>query len=136
MVAKIDINELRKLHEEGYLYKQIHPTLDLTIWNYSDKTQFESYWNEYTLMCRGLVTDSVGNIILRCMPKFFNLSENKTIIPKEPFEIWEKLDGSLLQVGLYQGQRIITSRGSFTSDHARLAAMLIGDFMPQEGLTY
>jgi hypothetical protein len=30
------IEKLEQYHKDGLLQKQIHPTLDLTIWNYSN----------------------------------------------------------------------------------------------------
>jgi hypothetical protein len=54
---------LNKYHEDNLVYKQIHPTLPLTIWNYSEKVQYDSLWDDITLQTRGLVTDDKGNII-------------------------------------------------------------------------
>ena len=42
---------LNKYHEDGLLYKQVHPTLPLVIWNYTEKVQYEKLWDEITLMC-------------------------------------------------------------------------------------
>ncbi|NBU99435.1 MAG: hypothetical protein EBS19_14710 [Spirochaetia bacterium] len=67
------LEKLNEYHEKGLVYKQIHPTLPLTIWNYSEKVQYENLWDEITLMCRGLVTDNDGNIIARPFKKFFNI---------------------------------------------------------------
>ena len=55
------LEKLNKYYDEGLLYKQVHPTLPLTIWNYTEKVQYENLWDEITLMCRGLVTDDKGN---------------------------------------------------------------------------
>ena len=38
------LQKLNKYYEEGLLYKQVHPTLPLTIWNYTEKVQYESLW--------------------------------------------------------------------------------------------
>ncbi len=54
------LETLQKYHEDGLVYNQVHPTLDLTIWNYTEKVQYEGLWDEITLMCRGLVTNSKG----------------------------------------------------------------------------
>ena len=56
---------LEKYHQDGLLYKQQHPSLPLTIWNYTEIVQFEGKWDEITLMCRGLVTDDKGKIVAR-----------------------------------------------------------------------
>jgi RNA ligase len=111
------LEKLNKYYEDGLLYKQVHPTLPLTIWNYSEKVQYENLWDEVTLMCRGLVTDNEGNIVATPFQKFFNIEEGK-FEPTETFEVWEKMDGSLLIVFWYEGKWIVASRGSFTSDQA------------------
>lgn len=90
----ISLQELEKYYEDGLLIKQTHPTKDLTIWNYSQKVQYEKLWDEITLQCRGLVTNSEGTIIARPFKKFFNLEELDSL-PNGEFKIYEKLDGSL-----------------------------------------
>ena len=87
---------LEKYYQDGLLHKQIHPTLDLTIWNYSPKVQYERLWDDITMQCRGLVTNSQGKVIARPFKKFFNYEEHKPEeIPNEYFEVYEKMDGSL-----------------------------------------
>lgn len=111
------LEKLNQYYEDGLLYKQVHPTLPLTIWNYTEKVQFESLWDDVTIMCRGLVTDDKGDIIARPFKKFFNIEEGK-YIPTEKFEVFEKMDGSLGIVFWYEGKWILATRGSFTSDQA------------------
>ena len=111
---------LEKYHNDGLLLKQTHPTLPLTIWNYSPKVQYESLWDDITIQCRGLVTDFEGNIVARPFKKFFNYEELKPEdIPNEPFDIFEKLDGSLGILFNYKGEWVLATRGSFTSDQAK-----------------
>lgn len=111
------LEKLNQYYEDGLLYKQVHPTLPLTIWNYSEKVQYENLWDETLLMCRGLVTDDKGNIVARPFFKFFNIEEGR-YTPTENFEVWEKMDGSLLIVFWYEGKWVVATRGSFTSDQA------------------
>jgi RNA ligase len=134
---KIDINKLSKLREDGWLMSQVHPTLPLTIWNYTNKTQWEGYWNEFTLMCRALVTDSDGNIVAYPLKKFFNYSElvAKNEVPLENlFTIYKKMDGSLIQLFHYKGNWVISSRGSFTSDHAKYALEILDTLGTTKGV--
>jgi len=112
-------NRLDELVEEGWLISQVHPLLDLTIYNYSQKTQYEKMWNEETLSCRGLVLNSKGDIVARPFKKFFNLSEVQDKIPDLPFEAFEKMDGSLGIFFWYEGIPVFASRGSFNSDQAK-----------------
>jgi RNA ligase len=103
--------------KRGLLYSQVHPTLPLTIYNYTDKVQWECLWDDLTLMSRGLVVDNLGNIVARPFKKFFNLSENRTTVTSE-YEIFDKLDGSLGILFFYAEQWIFASRGSFNSEQA------------------
>jgi RNA ligase len=108
---------LNKYHKDGLLYNQVHPTLDLTIWNYTEKVQYEGLWDEITLMCRGLVTNSKGEIIARPFKKFFNMEEGKHT-PTSEFEVYEKMDGSLGICFFYNDEWHMATRGSFTSEQA------------------
>lgn len=116
------ISTLEKYYDEGLLYKQIHPDLPLWIWNYSEKCQFDSLWDEVTLKCRGLVTDKYGNTVAQGFKKFFNYEEviHKDEIPwnSEYVHIQNKEDGSLGILFNYSNEWIMATRGSFTSDQA------------------
>lgn len=118
----MNLETLNRYHEDGLLYKQTHPTFPLTIWNYTEKVQYEMLWDDITIMCRGLVTDDLGNIVARPFPKFFNYEEviDKGVIPwdSEYVHVQEKMDGSLGILFYYADQWILATRGSFTSDQA------------------
>ena len=118
------LEKLNKYYEDGLLYKQVHPSLPLTIWNYTEKVQYENLWDEVTLMCRGLVTDDTGDIVATPFQKFFNIEEGK-FEPTEKFEVYEKMDGSLGIVFWYRGQWVVATRGSFTSDQANKAREIL-----------
>jgi RNA ligase len=118
------LEKLNKYYEDGLLYKQVHPSLPLTIWNYTEKVQYENLWDEVTLMCRGLVTDNEGDIVATPFHKFFNIEEGK-FEPTEKFEVYEKMDGSLGIVFWYRGQWVVATRGSFTSDQANKAREIL-----------
>jgi len=129
---------LNKYYEEGWLIKQTHPTLPLTIWNYSQTTQYEGKWDEVTLQCRGLVTDADGNVIARPFKKFFNIEEGKHT-PTSEFDVYEKMDGSLIIVFWYDGGWVVASRGSFTSEQATAASKIFFDKLDHNfsiGITY
>lgn len=108
---------LEKYHNDGLVYKQVHPTLPLTIWNYSEKVQYEGLWDEITLQARGLVTDDKGNVVARPFKKFFNLEEKKHTSTDE-FEVFEKMDGSLGILFYYGNEWVFATRGSFASDQS------------------
>ena len=111
------IEILKKYEGDGLLYRQLHQTLDLDIWNYSEKVQYEGLWDDITLMCRGLVTNSEGVIVARPFRKFFNIEEGRHI-PTEQFNVYEKMDGSLGILFSYNDVWVLATRGSFTSDQA------------------
>ena len=93
---KYDLDILNDYIERGLVIKQVHPTLPLSIYNYSRTCQYGRLWDEITLACRGLVLDNEGNVIAKPFPKFFNYEEHTTEeIPNELFDVYEKMDGSL-----------------------------------------
>ena len=93
---KYDLDILNDYIEKGLVIKQVHPTLPLSIYNYSRTCQYGAAWDEITLACRGLVLDNEGNVIAKPFPKFFNYEEHTAgEIPNELFEVYEKMDGSL-----------------------------------------
>jgi RNA ligase len=123
---RMEIQFLHQLIDEGYIYAQQHPDSELTIYNYSPKAQYERVWNEWTLLCRGLIMDRDYQIIARPFRKFFNLSEHDSNeIPIENFEVFEKLDGSLGILYPHKGQYFIATRGSFDSKQAIKANALL-----------
>lgn len=111
------LDTLTNYQDKGLLRSQNHPTLPLKIWNYTETCQFEKKWDDITMMCRGLVTDNNGKIIAKPFGKFFNIEE-KQHKSTEEFEVFEKVDGSLGIIFLYEGKEVIATRGSFTSDQA------------------
>jgi RNA ligase len=132
------IEILNRYYQDGWLIKQTHPNLPLTIWNYSQTTQYESKWDEITLQCRGLVTDTEGNIVARPFRKFFNMEEGKHT-PTSEFDVYEKMDGSLIIIFWYDGGWVVASRGSFTSEQAVAAKRIFFDELDHNfsiGITY
>lgn len=116
---KIDINILEKYYKSGLLYKHIHPIYDLIIWNYTPKVPYDKLWDEFTIKCRGLITDNNSEIISHCLPKFFNWEElNPNDIPNESFTMTDKMDGSLGNIFYYNSKWLLASRGSFISEQS------------------
>jgi hypothetical protein len=104
------LETLERYYNEGWLIKQTHPELPLTIWNYSQTTQYAGKWDEVTLMARGLVTDNeTGEIVGRPFKKFFNWEENRHT-PTNEFEVYNKMDGSLGILFYYERKLTYTER--------------------------
>lgn len=114
---KLSKNTLEAYVAGGWLISQRHPVLPLTIYNYSQSTQYEGKWDDITLTCRGLVMDDMGNVVARPFKKFFNIEENRHS-STDSFEVYEKMDGSLGIFFYYMGEPVFASRGSFTSEQA------------------
>ena len=116
---KYDLEVLSDYINRGLVIKQNHPTLPLSIYNYSRECQYNKEWDDITLNCRGLVLDNEGNVVAKPFPKFFNYEEHKPEdIPNENFEVYEKMDGSLGIFFYYGGEWHMATRGSFTSEQA------------------
>lgn len=115
----IDLELLNKMVEDKLVMKQKHPELDLYIYNYSPVVQYDKKWNDITRICRGLILDGEGKVVAKPFPKFHNLDEHPLQdIPDEPFDVYEKYDGSLLIVFYHNDMWRTATRGSFVSDQA------------------
>lgn len=134
MSSIMNIDTLNDYKRRGLIRSQKHPTLPLLIHNYTEKTQYlKNFWDEITSACRGLITDTDGNIIARSFNKFHNIEEGRHI-PTPDFVIQEKLDGSLGILFYYAGAWRFASRGSFASDQAMKAQQMLEDKYSTENL--
>ena len=119
-----DLEILNQYVKDGWVERNDHPSLPISIYNYSRKTQYEGKWDDVTLKTRGLVLDNEGNVVAKSFDKFFNYEElvgskfKPSQIPNEPFEVFEKMDGSLGILFNYGGEWILATKGSFSSDQA------------------
>ncbi|MFF3673854.1 AAA family ATPase [Streptomyces sp. NPDC002120] len=114
--------------DAGYVTRKSHPELPLSIYTYTRTAQYERVWDEVTTRCRGLVADdTTGAIVALPLPKFFNVGEHEAgmpyapALPDEPFEVYDKVDGSLAVVFHYAGRWRVASKGSFISAQATWA---------------
>ncbi len=125
-IVSLNLALLEQLIRDKYVSVQKHPQAELYIYNYTPLTQFDRNWNEITLACRGLILDREYNIIARPFPKFFNLEEHQNKeIPREPFEVYNKLDGSLGILYWLAGKPKIATRGSFSSEQAEIGTKIL-----------
>ncbi|MFH7598280.1 RNA ligase [Streptomyces racemochromogenes] len=132
--------------DAGYVTRKRHPELPLSIYTYTRSAQYERVWNQVTVRCRGLVADdATGAVVALPLPKFFNVGEHESgqpyapALPDEPFEVYDKVDGSLAVVFHYADRWHVASKGSFISTQAtwaqrRLDACDTGALVP--GTTY
>lgn len=106
--------------------ENIGPT-GLSIYCYTKNCVYESGWNDVTLLARGLVVDTKREVVVATpFPKFFNAFEKPQSIPDLPFEVFDKLDGSLIILFCW-GTWQATTKGTFDTHQAKQASRLITD---------
>lgn len=112
----------------GYVTARKHPQdRNLVIYNYTDKAQFDNYWTNETMHCRGLIVHA-GEIIARGWKKFFNYGQEGAprISPGADVVARDKCDGSLgIAYMAPDGEWAIATRGSFESEQAIHATELL-----------
>lgn len=113
--------------QAGYIRVRQHPLYpELSILNYSEKTQFEHHWNDATRICRGLIINTrTDEVIARPFHKIHNFDEAEA--PKIEWDQvvyhWsDKVDGSLgIVYRNPDGLLEVATRGSFESEQAKHA---------------
>ena len=119
---KFDLDILKKYMEDGLVVKQDHPTLPLSVYNYSRTCQYHNKWDEVTLACRGLILDDEGNVVASSFTKFFNYEEviwtNQIPEKGDYVYIQDKVDGSLGTLFYYNDEWHLATKGSFESEQA------------------
>jgi RNA ligase len=129
ILERVDWKVLKDYIDNSLIVANKHPEHDIWILNYSPKVQAKKFWDEYTLSARGLVIDADGNILARPFQKFKNYEEYdpSEIDMSKKFEVFEKMDGSLIILFYYEPRMewIIASRGSFISEQSIEAQKMI-----------
>ncbi|WP_418960585.1 T4 RnlA family RNA ligase [Streptomyces tritici] len=122
------IADLEAAIAAGHVTRKVHPSLPISILTYTRTVQYERAWTPVTTRCRGLVAENgTGRIVAHCLPKFFNVGEHEAgqpyapALPDEPFEVYDKVDGSLGVVFHYADRWRVASKGSFGSEQATWA---------------
>lgn len=125
---KYDLKILQEYVDKKLLHMQVHPTLPLRIYKYTQECVFSRAWNDITLNMRGTVIDNDGNQISNPFPKFFNLEELEPMgiaLPNLPYKVYDKVDGSLIEVFWYKDNLVVSSAGSFASAQAIVAENML-----------
>ena len=130
LLKRVDWKVLNEYIEQNLIVANKHPEYDIWILNYSPKAQSKRFWDEYTMSCRGMVIDANGKILARPFQKFKNYEEHdpSEIDMSQDYQIFEKMDGSLIIVFYYEPrmQWIVASRGSFISEQSIEATKMLG----------
>ncbi len=102
---------------------RIVETDSLVLFNYTDQCVYARAWTDITRSARGIIFNkNTGALVAKPFPKFFNLGEMEETqllnLPNEPYEVFEKVDGSLGIIYFYNNQWNMATRGSFSSPQA------------------
>jgi RNA ligase len=139
------LNGLQSAIDARLVSANRHPTLPLTVYAYTEYCQYIRAWTPVTMAARGLVVHDEGNVIARSWGKFFNVHEHgrghefAPPLPDEPFETYDKVDGSLAVIFWYAGAWHVTTRRSFESPQAQWVRQWLGKADTSrlvKGLTY
>ena len=127
---KIDIEDVQKEIEEGRVRSSSHNELPLSIYCYTEQTQYDKLWNDVNRYCRGLVFDNLGRCANHPFPKFFNyeeLSEDERskFSTQRLRTVCAKEDGSLIIVFWYIEGWVISTKGSFHSEQSIAASKML-----------
>ena len=117
----VDIKELEELIENKYVSDRKHPSLPLRILNYTPKATEIKEWSNTLSYCRGLVYEvTTGDVLAIPFRKFWNKGDSVHIksLPTGIPRIFEKADGSYLNLFFYKDLPVVSTRGSFESDQA------------------
>lgn len=128
MLKTIDKNLIEQYIKDGWLRRQWNKDKTLQVLDYTQQTTYANKWDGVTTRCRGIVLDKNYNIVMPCMPKFFNFEQSdqrqqnkiidmfdKTMYTFATPLITKKYDGCLAAIFPYNGHLIITSKCSFDS---------------------
>lgn len=125
-IYKLNKSLLDEYVSNGQLHCNKHPYLDLYTYKYRHEVFIDGDWDWITSIARGLVIDGNGFIIGRPFRKFFNIEEQRHTPTKE-FDVFEKVDGSLIILFNYNGTWIASTTGSFQSEHSKIALDMLNE---------
>lgn len=125
------LSQLEQARAERAIYcrgNADHP--GLLIWNYTNKCVYDKMWTPISMHARGLILDMERQeVVATPFPKFFNVSERGqgNVLPDMPFEVFEKLDGSLIILFHWRGQWRAATRGALGTEQALWAEQWLSD---------
>lgn len=86
---------------------------------YTKECVYSRAWSDVTTLARGLILDPAEQrVVATPFPKFFNLGERAEPLPALSFDVFEKLDGSLIILHHHGGKWHAATKGSFDSSQA------------------
>lgn len=132
----IDVKLLGQYIDDGIVRARPHPRLPLQILNYSPAAQSVQIWTDTLSYCRGLVYDTETlEVIAIPFKKFFSYDDPRAgKLPEGIPFIFEKADGSYLNLFFYKGEIVVSTRGSFESDQAKWAAKWVEEHLIKQSV--
>lgn len=127
----LSLAELDDAVKHKAIRRATHDTLPLVLYTYTEHALYQGQWTDAEQKCRGLIVEDTGQIVGRCLSKFWNFSEHTSgrsyakPLPDEAFQIFAKQDGSLGTVFFYDDQWHVATKGSFHSEQAKWATRYI-----------
>jgi RNA ligase len=106
---------------------------DLVSYKYTDAVTYGKVWDEFTRKARGSIYNSTtGECVALGYSKFWNYLETpeSTNLPDEPYEVFDKADGSCGLLFWVDDEPRIATMGSFTSDQAIEATKMLTELYP------
>lgn len=100
----------------------------LFVLKYKRRVFFDALWNEYLEECRGTVIDRDFNVIVRPFTKIYNhgIEDRAPVFkPNDVVMAYDKVNGFMCAVTVYNGELIVSTTGSLDSDFAKLAESMI-----------
>lgn len=95
----------------------------LRLYCYTEQCVYNQAWSDITRLARGIILDvEQKQVVATPFVKFFNLHETTDALPDMPFEVFEKLDGSLIILFHHNGQWRTSTKGHLSSPQAIWAA--------------
>jgi RNA ligase len=131
---------LQAARTDGMVMMRLDADTGRSLWCYTTRCVYEGSWDTFSRLARGLVLhERTQQVVATPFPKFFNLGERGQAIPELPFEVFEKLDGSLIIIHFHESQWRAATKGAFDSAQAlwaetRLAQQNLAALQP--GTTY
>lgn len=102
---------------------------DLYLYKYSEDCAFNKNWNEWNRQARGIIFRKDAEIVARPFSKFFNLFEMPETMPEAlprlPYEVQEKVDGSCGSAFRHNGAWRLATPGAFESEQALYGTELL-----------
>lgn len=105
---------------------------DLTIFKYSRKVMYDYLWkqDERLLECRGhIYNNKTGELVQAAPRKSFNYLEDgwwKDVPLDTPVQMFKKFNGFMACATMYNGELLVSTTGSLTSEYQQWAKEAIG----------